>query len=267
MMHELKLPTNLFPYESSSLIRIGSSQDGSYLVDQNSISESEMLISIGVGWSFEFEKSFLKIKKVPLLAFDGTSVIKASLNKLKYRLKKIVKGNSLKYFIDSFFFLFYPIHFYIFYKNILSTNLNKNFRKFIKKNVGLKNSQISISEILSNFNLDKKFSNVFFQIDIEGGEYEILNEILLHQKIISGLIIEFHDLDLNINKVLNFIDTFNLKLVHTHINNVGGLTQSGLPKVIELTFSKYSTNNKVKKLPHPLDKPNSKSHFEYVAFI
>ena len=50
----------------------------------------------------------------------------------------------------------------------------------------------------------KNISNIFFKIDIEGSEYELLDSILLMQDNIVGLAIEFHDLNKNLDKVRDF---------------------------------------------------------------
>ena len=48
---EIKLPDFLFPYKTESLVRVGNNLDGSYLIDKESVLNSKLLISIGVGWS------------------------------------------------------------------------------------------------------------------------------------------------------------------------------------------------------------------------
>ena len=62
--------------------------------------------------------------------------------------------------------------------------------------------------------------------------------------------IEFHDIQIHENKIKNFIENFSLSLVHTHINNIGGVTSMNIPKVVELTFSK---NKSINKVNHPQD--------------
>ena len=61
MKQEIFLPEFLIPFECDSLIRVGEGNDGSYLVDRSSIDMSEILISIGVGITFDFEKSVLAL--------------------------------------------------------------------------------------------------------------------------------------------------------------------------------------------------------------
>ena len=266
-LRKIQLPSYLFPYSNENLIRVGSTQDGSYLIDKNSVLNSSLLISIGVGWSFDFEKSFLEINKVPLIAFDGSAGIVQTLKKIKFRVKQFFKKKDLKYFLDSLYFVLYLFKFYLFFKNFRNSRLNNNYRKFVKKFVGTKNSEINISSILDKFDPNKSFNNIFFQIDIEGGEYAILKDLLKHQDKIIGLIIEFHEIHKHFHEIEEFIKSLDLNLIHTHINNVGGVSSKGYPKVVELTFSNCKVNKRVEKLPHYLDKPNSNKLFEYILYL
>jgi len=263
MKESLSLPNFLIPFHSNNLIRIGSTSDGSYLVDKNSVLESDFLISIGVGTVFEFEKKFLKLKKVPILAFDGSAGIITQLKKIKWRLRQIFYLRQKEYFLDSFQYFFAPFRFYTFFKNFRNKKLNNNYRKFVKKNVGKDKNFISLKNILDKYIIPESYKKIFFQIDIEGGEYKILDELIEIQDFISGLVIEFHDVSNNLREIDSFISKFSLKLVHNHINNIGGLTANKLPNVIECTFSNYSELEKVEYLPHILDISNSKKYFEY----
>jgi len=38
-------------------------------------------------------------------------------------------------------------------------------------------------------------------MDIEGGEYRILDNLIKHQDKICGIVIEFHDIDLHLEKI------------------------------------------------------------------
>ena len=72
-----------------------------------------------------------------------------------------------------------------------------------------------MNEILgNNKNIEKP---LLLKIDIEGSEYRLLDEIISNQNFLSGLIIEFHDVDLNLNKINEFIENFSLSLSHIHL--------------------------------------------------
>lgn len=265
MKKEVNLPDYLFPFVTKNLIRIGSSDDGSYLVEKNSVTNSDILLSLGVGTTFEFEKSFLNLNKVPLIAFDGSAGLRSHLKKIRWRIRQIFALRNLDYFKESFFYFFIPFKFYFFFKNFRNSNLSKNYRRFVKQYVGVQESYISLNKIFNKFVNPHEFKNIFLQVDIEGGEYEILDEILELQNNISGLVIEFHDINLYMNEIEHFIKNFKLQLVHNHINNIGGLTYDNKPNVIELTFANTNSLEKVQNLPHKFDRPNSSTEFDYFA--
>lgn len=143
----LKIPDFAIPYQCESLVRIGYGNDGSYLVDKKSIISSDILISFGVGITFDFEKNFLKIKKVPIVAFDGSAGFLNQLRKIKFRISNIIKYRKLDYFFESFEHFVKPIRFYFFYKNFRSKNINNNYRRFIKKFIGNEEPSLSLNEV------------------------------------------------------------------------------------------------------------------------
>ena len=57
------------------------------------------------------------------------------------------------------------------------------------------------------------------KIDIEGSEYRLLKDIVKNKNVINGLIIEFHELDLHLDKVSNFVKELDFKVTHVHANN------------------------------------------------
>ena len=110
--------------------------------------------------------------------------------------------------------------------------------------------------------------NVFLKCDIEGSEYEILNELIIHSHKFSGIVIEFHDVYEYplFNLLSNFISKIDLKLIHTHMNNHSYIeaTNGYLPGCIELSFtsSKNISLTSV-SLPHKLDMPNTAERDEF----
>lgn len=136
-------------------------------------------------------------------------------------------------------------------------------KEFINKNVGNKVNEVSLSSILTE-------SDSFLKCDIEGGEYDILDDIILNSKLLTGIVIEFHDVDNhdNFNDILNFIAKVDLKLIHTHLNNFSYIiTNAGyIPYAVELTFSSSDalTYDKTLQLPHKLDMPNCADREQFI---
>ncbi len=231
------LPKSFKFKQAKDLIRIGKDNDGGYLISKKDLLKSDFLLSLGICDDWSFEKKFLKNNKVPLHAYDASLDYNFLRNRNTSIIKKIKKIFPYKNFFKG--------------KNI-------HFRKFI----GINNNKegfYTLSSVLD----DLKFKAIFLKIDIEGSEYRVLDSIISNQNKLSGLVIEFHDCDINLSKIEWFIKNFNLKLVHIHANNHGLVDlEKKMPLALELTFSKYSELNDHLKLPHPLDMRNGTNREE-----
>ena len=247
------LPYNFKPKKNYNLIRVGSENDGGYLLDPDSITQSETMIALGLGTDWNFEKNFIKNNKnCKLHCFDF------KINKY-FWIKNILKG------IEKF--ILRKISYKTFKSQIINnleySQFFKNKNIFFHERVIAKNkSCTSLDSIVKEFDLTK---NIFLKIDIEGAEYRILDEIILHEEKISGIVIEFHDVDLHKNKIKNFIEELSLNLIHIHPNNVDYICKNNDPISIEMSFSKNPTiiNDKEVNFPHILDQKNSDKNLEH----
>ena len=81
---------------------------------------------------------------------------------------------------------------------------------------------------------------------------------MTYQDKLSGVVIEFHDVDINKKIISKFIANFDLILTHIHPNNFEEVDEFGDPLVIEMTFEKNpEINNKKFLLPNEFDQPNN----------
>ena len=243
------LPKIFKPKNEYNLIRLGQDNDGGYLVEKDSFTEAKSLVSFGLSYDWTFEKQFSRIKDCPIHCYDPTikySAIKKfsrrSLINL-FKIKNLFNKKLIKYYIDNIF-------------------LYRNYRKFFSNNVihyessiGIGRNKINFSEIINRI----KLYPIFLKIDIEGSEYRILDDILKYQDKITGLVIEFHDVDLHKDIISTFINKFNLSLCHIHGQNPSGtdyVDSNNDPIQVEMTFSNTKnilSNNP--KIPHQLDQP------------
>ena len=247
------LPSVLRPVKSNFLVRLGSDNDGGYLVDKRTIENSDILISLGVGWDWNFEKDFKRFSKVPIFCFDGSVGFKCFFKRL---MLTIWRGSRIS-FIRFLFVLDYCTFF----------RMSNN--RHITQSVGNKKNQININYILKNI-IPKHLKKIFFKIDIECSEYDILEELTLIHDQIVGLVIEFHEVDNHMDRILGFIKTFPLKICHIHVNNFSTLTETLVPKTIEITFTSFKkeTSSLVETLPNCLDRPNDPRREDYtLAFL
>lgn len=166
-----------------------------------------------------------------------------------------------------------------FEKNFISLNqcpiyaydetIGEEHKDFFVDNKTLYHENISMSNIKNI--LDTAGTELFLNCDIDGGEYDILYELINQSHRFIGVTIEFHDISQyeQFNELSNFISKFELRLIHTHINNYTYvIRQDGTytPSVIELTFSSSKENTELKRnipLPHPLDMANNPNDDEF----
>jgi len=240
------LPKQFKPKHKYNLIRIGRNNDGGYLVEKDSILKSNSLVSFGIGFDWTFEKDFFNYRKIPIHCYDHTLKYSYIKKFSRHSLFSLLKPSMWRF--DAFKELKKKIFLYKDYKNFFKEDV-VHFRSAI--GIGFK--RIRLKEIFDRI----RQNPIFLKIDIEGSEYRILEEIIEFQKFICGVVIEFHDIDLHEDKILNFINNFKLKLVHVHAQNPGGeqyLTESGDPTQLEMTFSNVENFLDINpQIPHNLD--------------
>ena len=238
------LPNFLKPYQisNSNLTRIGPNKDGGYVIDKRIIKKTYNLITCGLNDDWEFEKEFLK-KNIccNLYAYDHTINNKFWIKRFKKDIIHLLVLKKLRWWkiLDIFK--------YINYLNFFRKK-KVHFEKkivFKKKN----NKEITIPEIVKNL------ENIFLKVDIEGDEYQILNDIKKNSKNIIFLIIEFHAVHKNLKKIEKFLKKLDLKLIHIHANNFKGTNIDNIPKVLELSLLNkkfYRIKNKLTNNNYPI---------------
>ena len=234
------LPKSFKPDGAYELIRVGSDHDGGYLVDPKSIEQSNALIALGIGRNWSFEKDFLERKSVRIHAYDYSIGLGYWIKHFLKRVLAVLIGRFSAPFDAVKLFL----EFKIFFKDSAVLYLEKvgtapgcdtNLKKALDK-------------------LDR--APLFLKVDIEGYEYQILEEIIRCKDDLTGLVIEFHSVSDNIEQIEDFINKIGITLIHIHPNN-NRLDEEGDPKAIELTFSKNPTKLEDKFIhPHALDQNN-----------
>ncbi len=254
------LPLVFKPKHEYDLIRLGGNFDGGYLVEKSSIEKSQSLITLGLGYEWRFEKEYKKKFNKPIHCYDHT-VNYSTIKKLsrKILLSTLIRIFKPKYLFKKGFFSnqIASIFLYKDYKNLFTGNAF-HYTKRVGPGHGPGSEGINLEDILKS----DITSPHYLKVDIETSEYRILDEILKYQEKFSGIAIEFHDVDLHLEKIENFIKSLNMTLVHIHPMNQA-LVVNNIPTQIELTFSKNPVKiNDISKLPHRLDMPGNPSFQE-----
>ncbi|MEY4651823.1 MAG: hypothetical protein RI884_404 [Pseudomonadota bacterium] len=247
---EASLPQDFSPRSAETLIRLGRNFDGGYLIDARNINESTALIGLGMNDDWSFESDFYSRKKIPVYVYDST-----------------VSGQRfIKKFIKSIFVKFHrPKRLASLFSLCLSYfRFFREDRRHIRKLVGVDAPPgfVSLASILKDLPTPEN-RRIFLKVDIEGWEYRILEDLLTYSGQIEGLAIEFHDVDIHLDRIAHFIKKFPLKLIHVHGNNTGFVSKDGTPHVIECTFTSRTVGACIETdLPHPLDMPCNKDRPE-----
>ena len=273
MKKSVVLPNFLNPYKVKNLIRLGSNNDGGYIVNAIDVINTKNLISLGVSFNYSFEEDFIKMNnKTNVRTYDGSVGFKYYRKKCKNRIKIFFLKPNIKSFINVIHGLNLLLKFSIFFKFNLSkkifhtekfvTSDTSSFKDF-EKGYGYEPKFIEFKDIVS-----ENLKSAFLSIDIEGSEYELLDNICSFSQNLIGLNIEFHNVQDNLEKIESFIKKIKLLLIHTHINNFGQIV-NGIPSVIELSFSRhaeldsFSNQKLVNELPIKLDQPNNEDGIDY----
>jgi hypothetical protein len=211
-------------YTGHKLIRLGSENDGGYLVPDLLLKEIKYLFSPGVSNETSFDEDCHKKKITPFL-LDGTIDYNGPFNFIKKNL------------------------------NIFSDDKN-----------------ITLSEWLNTANIEENENNLMLQMDIEGNEWDILDNIELSLlKKFKIIVIEFHFFGKfirNLAKISNVFAKLNVDFTISHIHpnnassnfvNVKGFE---IKRCYEFTYINNNSLLERKKLPyslpHVLDRPNDK---------
>ena len=258
----------LKPIYINNLVRIGKENDGGYVIPKSIFSLCDGLLSYGINKDWSFEKDFQK--------YNPRSVIHCYDHTLNF-------FSLIKFTIKSFFLSI--LHFLLLDKRRFLNSFNSlnvifdYFKFFNKKTLHFKNriwdinigNSIRVKETLKRIE-SEKVKKIFIKMDIETAEYRVINSIISSNKIIVGMVIEFHELDKyseKFNEIINSILKY-FHIVHIHGNNYSKIIpQINFPSTIEITFmNKRDINFPIKacEKEYPiegLDQPNRFSKPDY----
>jgi hypothetical protein len=237
------------PFSYDNLVRRGSANDGGYLIPADI--SAQFLISLGLGDDWKFELDLIKHKQVSkFIVFDHSVTF---LNLFKTLIKRKRKFKAL----------IYRLIILIRYFRDFTFLRKSHVKKKITKHGSAKNfGEICLNEIFKEYVVDPK-STVILKIDIEGSEFDIIEQVLEFSSQTIVLIIEFHEILKQKDKFKTSLQLLKSKfsLIHTHVNNYGEIDEFSIPNVCEFTFinqNLYRDNGKVSKLPRiGLDSPST----------
>lgn len=213
---ENKLPSHLnwlCPVQAPNLTRLGDLMDGGYIVPRGIVDKADGLLSLGLGDNWSFDAAWHALKpKDPIHLYDGS----VTRDSLQVTINVPVRRNlDLKSAYDAFF---------------------TGQIQHINKNVGPGSDQIDLNACLDGL----QGQNTFIKMDIEGGEYALIESILANSSRIIGMVMEFHFCNSHRAVFQTAVTALQKEytIVHLHGNNHVDIGNEGLTDCLELTFAR-----------------------------
>lgn len=213
------------PVACESLARLGSQNDGGYVVPLEAVKRADALLSFGLSHDWTFEQDFAAYNpKAAIHCYDHTVSWLTSLRYAPGQLLRYLLRFEPIYLRRALRFVDYPIFF---------RGNRIHFKKRLWHNCDEGSATVDIA--LGSLKPD---AQVFVKIDIEGSEYQVLDDLLRHAARIVALVIEFHEVDVAPERFNSFLGKIkrDFHIVHIHGNNMGGVAPFNFPAAPEISF-------------------------------
>jgi hypothetical protein len=244
--------SDFHPVTCEQLMRIGSVNDGGYVVPLGAVSDANALLSFGLSHDWTFERDFRKHNADAVIhCYDHTVSLRTAF---EYSIGQLIRF-VLQFRTRALWKSFTWIDYIFFFRGD-----KIHFQQRIWRD-----NQDNSATVDEAFNRLPAECRVFVKIDIEGSEYRILDDLLRHSPNIVSIAIEFHDVDIVSERFNSLVEKIkrDFYIVHIHGNNMGGTMPSGFPIAPEITFLNkrfFSSPPPLSRLKYPvsqLDQPNN----------
>jgi len=209
MNKQIFLPPELnwfCPVKADNLVRLGGKMDGGYIVPQNAIDTAQGLLSFGLGDDWTFDQDWHNLKPSdPIHMYDAS----VTRDTVRISVNTGVRGHlDLKSMYDEFF---------------------QGNRQHVPEFIGPDN----FAQALDRLGVDQ----IFVKMDIEGGEYAIIDQFVEHRDRIVGMAVEWHACDNRNPRWQEAVEKWKqyYDIVHVHGNNHVSPDRDGVFGCMELT--------------------------------
>lgn len=228
---ERALPARLSfldPVVVDDLHRYGNTGDGGYVLPASGVARCDAVISFGLSDNWTLEEELLRFRpKIVIHAYDHTVGKRFFRRRVVRELERLLQLKSTVAKLND------RISAYRSYNAVFSGN-SRHFEQQVYNRIDAPHD-VTIDQVFTR--LAGK-THIFLKMDIEGGEYQVIPQILEYANRIDLMTIEFHDTDplrdIFVKQVKAILGPF--EIVHIHANNAGGGGGDGLPEILEITF-------------------------------
>jgi hypothetical protein len=194
------------------MIRLGDGADGGYIIPASILDKADALLSMGLGENWTFDENWRQLKpNDPVHMYDGT-VTKASLPEIPWQ---------------------WP-----------NRKLGELYEKFFNCTPGVKHYVEMIGNGRTDTNLETCINrlgskNIFLKMDIEGGEYTLINDLIRLKDNIVCMATEMHGVNTNRPLFQAAVQKICTEYVIIHVHGNVGVPPwgvEGLTDALEITF-------------------------------
>ena len=212
------LPESWRAVPSDGSIRLGAPHDGGYVVPRRAVEAADALIGMGLFVDWTFEADFRRLRPdAPVSVYDHTVDSKL--------WTRVTLGHVLHR-------RFRRVPDYLRYRSFFSTPGVVHHQVAIGYDGP---ASTSFTSILSRMSAA---GSLGLKIDIEGWEYRILDQLAAARDHIGFVVIEFHDVDLQRERIQAFLTSMTgFTITWIHANNFAGTDPHGDPLVLEMCLA------------------------------
>jgi hypothetical protein len=259
------LPSWLAPVAVEDLIRLGGPADGGYVVPGSIVAGADCLISLGLGFNWQFELDFHALHPTaPIYVYDHERseaefqreyrehLASAALLQTPWSAVKRCRERLLSY------------------RELFKQPHVRHYRERVQKRPWMHDIQAPGTprtrpdDNCIDLIFCRATPHTFLSIDIEGEEWNVFEDVLVHSKRPIGMVVEFHEVDAHWPQ---FEALMTQALEHYAIVHVHGNNFMPPGHTLEVTFGRkdwVSGSEKRAAVPIALDKPNDPNRPEIV---
>jgi len=228
-MTSVQLPQCLRPIVLDDQCRYGSTYDGGYVIPRRVMDRCSTLLSFGINLDWRFELEMLRtFPRLHVSSFDRTTTLRRAAwwGVSRFLYSPISRRREHARALGKpFAYVGYAHHPRVTHRaQFVANRTAPGF--------------VAVRDILRSM---PDTETVLAKIDIEGAEYDILEELVAEHPRIIGMAIEFHSIEHRQAEFLRLIDRClaHYHVSHVHVNNAGPLYPSGLPDLLEITLIRH----------------------------
>lgn len=225
------LPISWKPVPADGLVLIGPLGDGGYVASEAAMKPVRTLISMGLYDDWRFEEDFRRRTGAKVVCFDHSVTTKFWL---LYTVKALLRRR------------FHQLSRFVRYRRFFGSPEVRHERLMVGQDAP---GVVSLDTILKSIPADEP---LFLKMDIEGGEYSILDQLVAARSRFTGMVMELHEIDKRRAEVERFFDAMpEFTIVAMHPNNYFPPDKNGDPLLLEVSLmrSEFVHRNPKARVP------------------